>query len=85
MADSWGYICPIDTPDGSLCGILNHLTKGALCQISQKLDNKINLKQFLIEQSYSSTQDLQFEKHDKFLDIIFNGEIIGFQNKDSLT
>lgn len=27
LADSWGFICPIDTPDGQLCGILNHLSK----------------------------------------------------------
>ena len=28
LPDSWGFLCPVHTPDGSLCGLLNHLTIG---------------------------------------------------------
>jgi DNA-directed RNA polymerase I subunit RPA2 len=31
LPESWGFVCPIHTPDGSPCGLLNHLT--AVCQI----------------------------------------------------
>lgn len=30
LPDSWGFMCPVHTPDGSLCGLLNHLTLGCL-------------------------------------------------------
>lgn len=25
MPESWGYFCPVHTPDGAPCGLLNHL------------------------------------------------------------
>ena len=25
LPDSWGFMCPVHTPDGSPCGLLNHL------------------------------------------------------------
>lgn len=28
--DAWGFICPVHTPDGAPCGILNHLTHKCL-------------------------------------------------------
>lgn len=31
LPDAWGFICPVHTPDGAPCGLLNHLTK--CCQV----------------------------------------------------
>ncbi|CAK9217456.1 unnamed protein product [Sphagnum troendelagicum] len=36
LPESWGFLCPVHTPDGTPCGLLNHLT--AVCQISTDLD-----------------------------------------------
>ncbi|BBN05770.1 DNA-directed RNA polymerase I subunit RPA2 [Marchantia polymorpha subsp. ruderalis] len=36
LPESWGFMCPVHTPDGSPCGLLNHLT--AACLISTDLD-----------------------------------------------
>ena len=33
LPDSWGFLCPVHTPDGSPCGLLNHLTRG--CKVMQ--------------------------------------------------
>lgn len=30
LPDCWGFLCPVHTPDGSLCGLLNHLAMGCL-------------------------------------------------------
>jgi DNA-directed RNA polymerase I subunit RPA2 len=27
LPDSWGFFCPVHTPDGAPCGLLNHLTR----------------------------------------------------------
>ncbi|KAK3108488.1 hypothetical protein FSP39_008990 [Pinctada imbricata] len=32
LPEAWGFLCPVHTPDGSPCGLLNHMT--ALCQAS---------------------------------------------------
>ena len=29
--ESWGFLCPVHTPDGGLCGLLSHLTM--LCEV----------------------------------------------------
>jgi DNA-directed RNA polymerase I subunit RPA2 len=29
LPESWGFLCPVHTPDGTPCGLLNHLT--AVC------------------------------------------------------
>ena len=31
LPESWGFLCPVHTPDGSPCGLLNHFT--AACQV----------------------------------------------------
>ena len=30
LPESWGFLCPVHTPDGSPCGLLNHLSKEAV-------------------------------------------------------
>ena len=32
LPDSWGFLCPVHTPDGAPCGLLNHLT--ADCKVT---------------------------------------------------
>lgn len=45
LPDAWGFICPVHTPDGTPCGLLNHLTKS--CVVSNCYKFKIKL--FCIE------------------------------------
>lgn len=26
LPESWGFLCPVHTPDGAPCGLLNHIT-----------------------------------------------------------
>ncbi|XP_041985440.1 DNA-directed RNA polymerase I subunit RPA2 isoform X2 [Aricia agestis] len=38
LPDAWGFVCPVHTPDGAPCGLLNHLTSAA--QVTQPPDPK---------------------------------------------
>lgn len=38
LPDAWGFICPVHTPDGTPCGLLNHLS--ITCKISKKPNPK---------------------------------------------
>ncbi|KOB70880.1 DNA-directed RNA polymerase [Operophtera brumata] len=33
LPDAWGFVCPVHTPDGAPCGLLNHLTTQAQVNI----------------------------------------------------
>jgi DNA-directed RNA polymerase I subunit RPA2 len=37
LPESWGFLCPVHTPDGSPCGLLNHLAHQCQVQI-QRID-----------------------------------------------
>ncbi|XP_023247009.1 DNA-directed RNA polymerase I subunit RPA2 isoform X3 [Copidosoma floridanum] len=39
LPDAWGFICPVHTPDGTPCGLLNHLTMN--CTITEHPDPKL--------------------------------------------
>ncbi|KAF6208467.1 hypothetical protein GE061_016923, partial [Apolygus lucorum] len=42
LPDAWGFICPVHTPDGAPCGLLNHLTKD--CQVTKTVDPELLAK-----------------------------------------
>ncbi|XP_015514488.1 DNA-directed RNA polymerase I subunit RPA2 [Neodiprion lecontei] len=39
LPDAWGFICPVHTPDGAPCGLLNHLTMN--CIVTKHADKKL--------------------------------------------
>lgn len=72
LPESWGFLCPVHTPDGSPCGLLNHLS--APCRImthSSKVDEK-QLRKVL--QSIGMVCQTQ-SRH--FLPVLLNGKLIG--------
>lgn len=36
--DAWGFLCPVHTPDGSPCGLLNHLS--STCEVREGRANQ---------------------------------------------
>jgi DNA-directed RNA polymerase I subunit RPA2 len=30
LPEAWGFLCPVHTPDGGPCGLLNHITSSCL-------------------------------------------------------
>ena len=49
LGEAWGFICPVHTPDGAPCGLLNHITKG--CSLITKpasIKKKILIKQLVL-------------------------------------
>ncbi|KAF6158224.1 hypothetical protein GIB67_015018 [Kingdonia uniflora] len=44
LPESWGFLCPVHTPDGEPCGLLNHMT--STCRITSYYDAQGSLKIF---------------------------------------
>lgn len=47
--DAWGFMCPVHTPDGSPCGLLNHLS--STCHVND-LYYSVSIHCFLFTFSY---------------------------------
>lgn len=45
LPESWGFLCPVHTPDGTPCGLLLHMT--AQCRITSDIDSEGNVKECL--------------------------------------
>ncbi|KAG0484509.1 hypothetical protein HPP92_008588 [Vanilla planifolia] len=45
LPESWGFLCPVHTPDGTPCGLLNHMT--AACRVVSFYDQNGQLKDHL--------------------------------------
>lgn len=46
LPEAWGFICPVHTPDGSPCGLLNHITLSCAPIPSEERSIQDNLPQF---------------------------------------
>ncbi|XP_057520184.1 DNA-directed RNA polymerase I subunit 2 isoform X1 [Amaranthus tricolor] len=44
LPEAWGFLCPVHTPDGEPCGLLNHLTH--TCRITSFFDQQGVIKDF---------------------------------------
>ncbi|XP_024007983.1 DNA-directed RNA polymerase I subunit 2 [Eutrema salsugineum] len=44
LPESWGFLCPVHTPDGTPCGLLNHMTR--TCRITSQFDSNGNIRDF---------------------------------------
>lgn len=78
LPDAWGFICPVHTPDGSPCGLLNHLTVDA--KVSPSPDKKIVDKIPLVLSNLGMipvNSSLADEIVDTFV-VMLEGRIIGY-------
>ena len=46
LPEAWGFICPVHTPDGAPCGLLNHITMQCAPIASEEGDLSERIGQF---------------------------------------
>lgn len=61
--EAWGFICPVHTPDGAPCGLLNHVT--ANVRIVTDLSHTEGLLQYLGELGIFGHHERAFELSQK--------------------
>lgn len=76
LPDAWGFICPVHTPDGSPCGLLNHLTMN--CIVSGAPDTKLvdNIPKVLADLGMAPINSGKID-YKKYYVVILEGKIIG--------
>ncbi|KAJ8978609.1 hypothetical protein NQ317_010067 [Molorchus minor] len=82
LPDAWGFICPVHTPDGTPCGLLNHLTSN--CKVTN-IPNEAKVKNVplvltelgMVPLKYTDTLDLK----NSYI-VQLDGKIIGYVPSD---
>ena len=80
LPENWGFLCPVHTPDGGLCGLLNHMSIGCRIQCSSfKAFNKtafINLCSDLGMHAINNNASITYPNN--MIEVIHNGIVVGF-------
>ncbi|CAL6037772.1 DNA-directed_RNA polymerase subunit beta [Hexamita inflata] len=75
LPESYGFLCPVHTPDGAPCGLLNHL--GYACSVvhaNDSIKDEILMKQLMTHGVGMKT--------DNSIPVMLNGKIIGEVDND---
>ncbi|KAI1611636.1 DNA-directed RNA polymerase I subunit RPA2 [Exophiala viscosa] len=73
LPESWGFLCPVHTPDGSPCGLLNHLAHQCMVQI-KKIDTS-GIEKAVIQLGLSPVPAMDIEDS---LSVQLDGRILGY-------
>ncbi|ETV99767.1 hypothetical protein H310_07819 [Aphanomyces invadans] len=86
LPDSWGFMCPVHTPDGSPCGLLNHLA--VECELvthppytpDTVAEEELKLARFLANLGMipsTGFSDGSFVAPHHYLPVLLNGKLVG--------
>lgn len=80
LPDAWGFICPVHTPDGTPCGLLNHLTLN--CKVTDVPDKKLleNIPHVLANLGMTPITSPAHVKHQ--YTVLLDGRILGYVPKN---
>lgn len=82
LPESWGFLCPVHTPDGSPCGLLNHLASGCEIISSENEANYAKLEASLTVLGMipvGSDLNMHISAEEAY-PVILDGRLIGFIN-----
>lgn len=81
--EAWGFMCPVHTPDGTPCGLLNHLTVGCVVTCNRNDPEPVEkaiLAQYILELDKADMTDL-----DNYYPITLDGRLIAYVENDFAT
>jgi len=81
LPESWGFMCPVHTPDGSPCGLLNHITLSCIPLPTEDLNmakETGKFKQLLCSLGMNPIQtDFSLVYPHNHLNIMLDGKLMG--------
>ncbi|KAJ9048252.1 DNA-directed RNA polymerase I subunit rpa2 [Entomophthora muscae] len=75
LPEAWGFLCPVHTPDGSPCGLLNHLAHK--CHVVTRYPDVSNLPKMLYSLGVSPISGFNSGDKDS-VTVQLDGKILGF-------
>lgn len=81
LPESWGFLCPVHTPDGGPCGLLQHLALKCTAICEPPPDKGIGLKKVVVALGVTPSGvgggDGQLHLPFNYLPVLIDGEVIG--------
>jgi len=77
LPESWGFLCPVHTPDGAPCGLLNHLAHK--CKIMTDHVDASEIPRLAVE---LGVVDISSAATDESVVVMLDGKIIGWCTPD---
>ena len=84
LPESWGFLCPVHTPDGSPCGLLNHLSHS--CQVVMHKVDVSHVPKFIASLGVNQmlgcgvkiSNTSIFNSENEVLSVVLDGQVIGY-------
>uniref|UniRef100_A0A673I188 DNA-directed RNA polymerase subunit beta n=1 Tax=Sinocyclocheilus rhinocerous TaxID=307959 RepID=A0A673I188_9TELE len=80
LPESWGFLCPVHTPDGEPCGLMNHLT--AHCEIVAPMHPTTTLPALLCSLGVTAADGSPGQPYSDCYPVILDGAMIGWVEKE---
>ncbi|XP_062979996.1 DNA-directed RNA polymerase I subunit RPA2 [Elgaria multicarinata webbii] len=80
LPESWGFLCPVHTPDGEPCGLMNHMT--APCEIVTKSSPTASLPSLLCSLGVAPADGVPSQPYAECYPVTLDGSLVGWIEKD---
>ncbi|XP_066552524.1 DNA-directed RNA polymerase I subunit RPA2 [Amia ocellicauda] len=80
LPESWGFMCPVHTPDGEPCGLMNHMTTH--CQIVTKALPTTTLPALLCSLGVTPVDGTPSRPYSECYPVVLDGAMLGWVEKD---
>ncbi|XP_074659731.1 DNA-directed RNA polymerase I subunit RPA2-like [Tubulanus polymorphus] len=80
LPEAWGFMCPVHTPDGTPCGLLNHMS--ANCQVENKEQPSAHLPHLLCSLGVLPIDSQTNVSYKQCYPVMLNGKMVGWLSSD---
>ena len=79
LPDAWGFVCPVHTPDGAPCGLLNHLAMPV--EIVTHRQDSSRLPQVLVNLGMNPVNQVSARVAKACYVVVLDGRVLGYVAK----
>ncbi|OMH85234.1 putative DNA-directed RNA polymerase I subunit RPA2 [Zancudomyces culisetae] len=81
LPESWGFLCPVHTPDGSPCGLLNHLAHK--CEPTTRIEGTRDVERVIYDSGMSVGQSIYSRSNsgataEEIVVVQVDGKVLGY-------
>ncbi|XP_006005108.2 DNA-directed RNA polymerase I subunit RPA2 [Latimeria chalumnae] len=80
LPESWGFLCPVHTPDGEPCGLMNHMT--ATCEIVTQPSLTVLLPPLLCSLGVTAVDGTPSQPYSDCYPVVLDGAVVGWVERD---
>uniref|UniRef100_A0A2K6F4Z3 DNA-directed RNA polymerase subunit beta n=1 Tax=Propithecus coquereli TaxID=379532 RepID=A0A2K6F4Z3_PROCO len=80
LPESWGFLCPVHTPDGEPCGLMNHLT--AVCEVVTEFVYTTPIPALLCNLGVTPIDGAPHRPYSECYPVLLDGVMVGWVDKE---